>query len=171
MKWYSYLLCVICIISGIFCSMNLVKIWSEKSAIYGDVSSIETQNGYIEFAKFDFGVINFESDDSYVNYTFKQSFKHYDFNGLNRQYAVLFNDNLLSNVEYRAGEIICTFNMNFYNIDGVKEKDISLNILIDFYDEKTDVSFNLKNNDNCISYFNRYMIVNGAILKVVEKGV
>ena len=92
-------------------------------------------------------------------------------NGLNRQYAVLFNDNLLSNVEYRAGEIICTFNMNFYNIDGVKEKDISLNILIDFYDEKTDVSFNLKNNDNCISYFNRYMIVNGAILKVVEKGV
>lgn len=171
MKWYSYLICAVCIIAGIFCSLNLVRIWSEKSAIYGDVSSIETQNGYTDFAKFDFGIISFEADDGYVNYTCKQSFKHFDFNGKEKEYELLFNDNLLSDVEFRAGEIIGTFNMNFYNTGGEKENNISLNILIEFFDDKTDVSFNLKNDNNSIAYFNRYMTVNGAILKVVEKGV
>ena len=60
MKWYSYLICCILIIIGVFCTIELIEVFSVKSGEYGSVISYQTHSDYEEFSKYDFGSIDFK---------------------------------------------------------------------------------------------------------------
>lgn len=168
MKWYSYLICFICVFAGVFSIINLVPIWNEKTANYGNISSIETENGYEDVAKFDYGVIQFETDDN-VTYVNSQSFAPVKFDGSSFNFAVLFNDELLSNVTIYSGRIEASYTRNFYDTDGSIICSATMNFNIDFYDDSTQIAISHINENDSIVYLTRYMTINGAILKVVEK--
>lgn len=168
MKWYSYLICLFCIFAGVFSIINLVPIWNEKTINYGNISSIETENGYDDVAKFDYGIIQFETDDN-VTYTNNQSFAQVDFDGDTNNYAVLFNDELLSEVTIYSGKIEARYIRNFYDTDGSLLCSATINFNIEFYDGSTQISISHVNENDSIVYLTRYMTINGAILKIVEK--
>jgi len=168
MKWFSYLICGILIIAGIICSINLAKFWSIKSATYGEITSIETINKYDDVAKFDCTSIPLETDD-YLNYTSSSSFKPVSYDGTQKNYAFLFNDMLVSNTEFFAGKINSLLKINFYDTDGEIATTISLNIFINFYEDKTEIKISTKNVNNSVAYFERYVMTNGAVFKVVER--
>lgn len=166
MKWYSYLICIVLIISGIFCGINLVEIWSQKSGVYGSIESIETQNNYNEVVKFDLGTISFESDNN-VDYSFTYTDGYIEFDG-NSDYSLLINDSLVSDVIFEAGKIIADAKFKFYGSDGKVVSLAELNIYIEFLSDKTVISITTKNNNNSMAYLMRYVNVNGFVIKVVE---
>lgn len=168
MKWYSYLICLFCIAAGVFSIVNLIPIWNEKTANYGDISSIETQNGYDDVVKFDYGVIQFESDDN-INYVNIQSFAPVEFDGSAFNYAVLFNDELLSDITIYSGRIEASYTRNFYDTDGSIVCNATIDFNIEFYGDSTQISISHINENDSIVYLTRYMTINGAILKIVEK--
>ncbi len=170
MKWYSYLICFALIIAGVFCSIGMFNVFKHDSGVYGTYESIETINDYDEVFKFDKGAIAFETDD-YVNYTAKFSEMNVDFDGKDGNYEVLFNGNLLSDVEIYAGKITAVISLNFYDSYGDKICTSKVNVLIEFFDSDTIVTFTTKNENNSYAYLNQYMNVNGAILKVVTSEV
>lgn len=170
MKWYSYLICVLLIFAGIFSIVNLVPVWNQKSASYGVIESIETQNNYSEILKVDYGVINFETTDN-VNYMLKQSYKAVNFDGENNNYALLFNDNIIYDIDIHPGYIEGVYQRNFYNTDKNLICTFNMNINIQFLDNQTEITLSAKDENNSMSYFYRYMITNGAILKIIYKGV
>ena len=169
MKWYSYLICVVLIVGALFCTISLVDVWQEYSGVYGEPVTIETSADYDVVAKFDYGVIDFETDDgqAYTNIT---SYGYIDFDGTQSDYALLFNDNLLSDVEFLAGKIVGAMDINFYATTGDYVCTATLTINIDFYDGQTVVTLSIENDNDSVAYFMQYMTVNGAILKIVERG-
>ena len=166
MKWYSYLICVVLIISGIFCGANLIKIWSQKSGVYGSIESIESKNNYTDVAKFDLGIISFESDNN-VDYSFSYTDGYIEFDG-NSDYSLLINDSLVSDVIFEAGKIIADAKFKFYGSDGKVVSVAELNIYIEFLSDKTVISITTKNNNDSMAYLMRYVNVNGFVIKVVE---
>ncbi|MBQ7973937.1 MAG: hypothetical protein IJ295_03230 [Clostridia bacterium] len=169
MKWYVRLICVVIIIVGVFSFINLSNVWSKESAVVGSPTTIESQNNYDLVFKQDYGVVTFETED-YVNYVNKSAFADCEFDGLRNEYRVLVNDKLLTDVEVTAGQIKGVYLLNYYLTNGEVGSTAKLDISISFYDDKTEVTISMKNENDSYAYLNRYMGKNGFILKVV-KGV
>lgn len=167
MKWYSYIICAFLIVAGIFSFMNLQDIWSQSSYVVGTPITIETQNNYELVCKFDYGTIAFETED-YVEYVNTSTFAHYEFDGSKNNYSVLVNDNLLSDIEVSAGKIIANCLINFYSTDGELTSTADLNFTILFYDDSTQITISMSNENDSYAYLSKYMANNGFILKVVK---
>ncbi len=118
--------------------------------------------------KFDYGVIQFESDDN-INYVNIQSFAPVEFDGSAFNYAVLFNDELLSDITIYSGRIEASYTRNFYDTDGSIVCNATIDFNIEFYGDSTQISISHINENDSIVYLTRYMTINGAILKIVEK--
>ena len=170
MKWYSYLICCLLIVVGIFCSIELVNIFSVKSGEYGSVITFESKNNYEEVSKFDFGTITFTIED-YTNYTSNSTFAPIDFDGTKQDYLIFFNEQPLNNIVINAGRISGDLSIKFYDLDGEEIVTSQVNFVIEYSAGSTKVSVTTINKENSISYFNAYMQINGAVLKVVTKEV
>ena len=85
-------------------------------------------------------------------------------------YALLFNDKLVSNVSFFAGRVSAQIDIVYKDNYGNNASTCHLNITIEFNADKTILSVNTINSNNSISYFERDRITNGAVLKIVEKG-
>lgn len=169
MKWYSYLICFILVLSGVFCTIGLVQIWSESSEVHGTVPPIEVQHGYDKVAKFNFEEMPFDSEDN-LNYTFTSTEDVVDFDGAKNDYVLFFNDNLVSDVEIFSGKVVAHLTLKFYGTDGSVSSISNLNILIEFFDGNTVVTIKTKNENNSMAYLTQYVNVNGATLKVLLGG-
>jgi len=169
MKWYSYLICAVLIVLGIFSTVNCVKEFSVKSSVYGSIESIETKNDYNEVFKRDISDIEFESEDD-IQYVYRSQCGHVDFDGTKSEYRLLVNDSVSSEAIIKAGKIESVVDLNFYNTDGEKITTATLKILIEFLDSQTVITMSMINEYDSISYFNQYVCMNGLILKVVERG-
>lgn len=169
MKWYTYLLCFILIVAGVFCSIELVKMFNVKSAEYGSIVTIETKNDYTVVSRFDYGNLVLETDD-YVNFTNISSFEPTEFNGKENDYTILFNDNPLNNVVLNAGKISGDLNLCFYDLNGDVDVTSNLHVLIEYYSNNTKVTLSMENVDNSVGYFTSYTNINGAVVKVVQRG-
>lgn len=165
-KWYHYLICAILIIIGIFCAIELFNIFNVKSAEYGKAITFETENNYDEVSVFDFGVIDFDVDNSNTYYS-TSTFAPIEFDGTNKDYVVIFNGQPLSNVVIAPGKINGNLCINFYDLDGEIITTANLSVLIEYTASLTRVTTSIKNTNNAVSYFNAYMQINGAVLKVL----
>ena len=169
MKWYHYLICFVLIIVGIFSSIELVKLFNVKSAEYGTVITIETKNDYTEISKFDYGSLSFDTED-YTNYTNVSTFAPAEFNGKSNNYTILFNGQPTGNVVVNAGKISGDLTMCFYDLNGDVASTSDLHILIEYYASGTKVTLSMANEDDSVAYFTTYTNINGAVVKVVQRG-
>lgn len=170
MKWYSYLICFILIIVGIFCSIELVDLLNVKSGEYGYPITFETQNNYEIVSRFDYGTIGFDTED-YINYSNVSVFEPTDFNGKNTEYEMFFNDTPLNNVVVSAGRISGNVDIVFYDLDGQEITTANLYFNVEYLASGTKVTTEITNTNNSVSYLNSYMELNGAVLKIMTKGV
>ena len=169
MKWYSYIICFILIIVGTFCTIELVDLFSVQSGEYGSVISYQTQENYEEFSKFDYGTINFDTED-YVLYKNISTFGSQNFDGTKETYSLLFNGQPLNNITQTAGRINGDLSLKFYNLNGEVITTADIHFVVEYLASITKVTITITNIDNSVSYLNAYMEINGAVFKVV-KGV
>lgn len=169
MKWYHYIICFVLIFVGIFSTMELVKLFNVKSAEYGTVITIETKNDYTEVSKFDYGSLSFDTED-YQNFTNISTFAPQDFNGKQNDYTILVNGNPTSNVIVNAGKISGDLTLTFYGLNGDAVSTAELHILIEYYASGTKVTLTLQNSNDSVAYFTTYTNINGAVIKVVQRG-
>ena len=170
MKWYYFVLCAILIAVGIFSTIELVEMFNVSSREYGTAITIEIKNDYDEIAKYDFGTIGFESDD-YVNFSNVTTFTPQEFDGKDKDYILLFNDQPAVNTVVTNGKVVGDVNLVFYDLDGEKVSKAELHFVIEYFASQTKVTTTITNENDSVSYLETYMGINGAILKVVERSV
>lgn len=169
MKWYTYLLCLILIVTGAFCTVELVDLFSVQSGEYGSVISYYTQENYEEFSRFDYGTIDFDTED-FTNYINISTFGSQDFDGTKETYTMFFNGQPLNNVVQTAGRINGDLSLKFYDLNGEEITTVDIHFMVEYLASATKVTISTTNVNNSVSYLNAYMEINGAVLKVVTKG-
>ena len=169
MKWYHYIICLVLIFVGVISTFNLVDIFSAKSGEYGKVFVYETPGYDNEFSRFDYGSIDFDTED-YYQYKNVSTFATQDFDGVKNEYTLYFNDQPLNNIVQTAGRISGELTVKFYDTDGQVATTAQLNVVIEYLASATKVTMTINNDDNAVSYLNTYMEINGAILRVVLLG-
>lgn len=169
MKWYSYIICFILIVVGAFCTIELVDMFSVKSGEYGSVITYKTQENYEEFSKFDYGTIEFDTED-YTNYKNITTFGTQDFDGTKNEYTLLFNGQPLNNVSQSAGRINGDLALKFYDLNGAEITTANIHFMVEYLASTTKVTTTITNTNNEVSYLNTYMEINGAVLQVFEIG-
>ena len=170
MKWYSYIICFILIIIGTFCTIELVDLFSATSGEYGSVISYQTHGDYEEFSKFDYGTIDFDTED-YTTYKNISTFGSQQFDGTKEDYTLFFNGQPLNNVVQTAGRINGDLSLKFYDLNGEEITTADIHFVVEYLASATKVTTTITNVDNSVSYLNAYMEINGAVLQVVTKGV
>ena len=170
MKWYSYILCFILIIVGAFCTVELVDLFSVKSGEYGSVISYQTHGDYEEFSKFDFGSIDFDTED-YKAYKDISTFGSQKFDGTKENYVLFFNGQPLNNVVQTAGRINGDLSLKFYDLNGDEITTADIHFMVEYLASNTKVTITTNNTNNSVSYLTAYMEINGAVLQVFSKGV
>lgn len=168
MKWYTYLICFILIIVGVFCSIELYKEVKAESYING---SIDISNQF-EAESFNYSstsvVFYHDLYDDTNTYTFdKELIKVEDFDGKNKKYNVVLNDYILLDTEFNSGSIFSTFEIDFYNTEGSIICNAEMKISIKFLSNKTQLTLTTVGKE-CASFLEQYFADNGIRLRVVE---
>lgn len=167
-KFMLYLFSAVIICLGIYSCFGLNDIFGVKSQDIGSAIHIETKQDYTGISYFDFGIIPLESDDEY-NYKNVTSFDAEDFNGIDKDYLILFNERPADNINIDAGSISGVVVLNFYDTSNEVIVTAELNILIEYFAKETKVSTSIKNDDYAVSYLNSEMELFGAVIQVVER--
>lgn len=168
MKWYTYVICFILIIVGVFCTIELVDLLDVQSGEYGSVVSYNINDVYEEFSKFDYGVISFDTDD-YKTYVSTTAYVSQKFNGTKEDFAMFFNGQPLTNIVQSSGRINGDLSLIFYDLNGKKITTADMHFLVEYLASSTKVTISITNTNNSLSYLNAYMEINGAVLRIVKK--
>ena len=149
--------------------MNLVELFSIESKEYGTAITIETKNNYTEISRFDLGSIVFDSEN-YVDFEIIESYAPVEFNGDGKDYLLLFNDQPLNNVICTSGKISGELNIVFYDLDGVIVATSDVLVEVEYFAGETKLKLSSTNNADSMAYLTAYTNINGAVVRVVERG-
>lgn len=168
MKWYTYLICIVLIVVGVFCGIELYQEIKAESYVNGqiDISNKFSQESF----NYSSSSVVFYDDlyDETETYTFdKELLKVEDFNGKEKEYQVVLNDYVLIDSEINSGSIFSVLNMDFYDTNGNIVCNSTLNISIKFLSNKTQLTLTTNGNESA-SYLEQYFADNGIRLKVME---
>ena len=105
-----------------------------------------------------------------MNFTNVSTFAPQDFNGKQNDYTILVNGNPTSNVVVNAGKISGDLTLTFYGLNGDAVSTADLHILIEYYASGTKVTLTIQNINDSVSYLTTYTNINGAVIKVVQRG-
>ena len=132
-------------------------------------TTIKTKNDYTEVSKFDYGSLSFDTED-YVHFTNVSTFAPQDFNGKQNDYTILVNGQPTNNIIVNAGKISGDLTLAFYSLNGDVVSTAELHILIEYYASGTKVTLTTQNSNDSVSYLTTYTNINGAVIKVVQRG-
>lgn len=168
MKWYWYIICVILVLLGVFCGIQLYKEVKAESYVNGsiDISNKFSQESF----KYTNTSVVFYHDiyDETDTYIFEADcLKVDDFNGLTNTYQVVLNDYILLESEINAGSIFTNVNLDFYDTYGEIIKSVDMQISIKFLSDKTQLTLATSGNENA-SFLEQYFSNNGIRLYVNE---
>lgn len=168
MKWYWYIICVILVLLGVFCGIQLYKEVKAESYVNGsiDISNKFSQESF----KYTNTSVVFYHDiyDETDTYIFEADcLKVDDFNGLTNTYQVVLNDFILLESEINAGSIFTNVNLDFYDTYGEIIKSVDMQISIKFLSDKTQLTLATTGNENA-SFLEQYFSNNGIRLYVNE---
>lgn len=168
MKWYWYIICVILVLLGVFCGIQLYKLVKAESYVNGsiDISNKFSQESF----KYTNTSVVFYHDiyDETDTYIFEADcLKVDDFNGLTNTYQVVLNDYVLLGSEITAGSIFTNVNLDFYDTYGEIIKSVDMQISIKFLSDKTQLTLATTGNENA-SFLEQYFSNNGIRLYVNE---
>ena len=166
MKWYTYLICFILIVVGIFCGIELYKEIKAESYINGsiDISNQFSQESF----NYSSTSLVFYNDGYSSDYIFdKELLKVDDFNGKDKKYQIVLNDYVLIDSDFNAGSVFSVINIDFYNTDGNIICNSTMNISIKFLSNKTQLTLTTVGNESA-SFLEQYFSDNGIRLKVMR---
>ena len=168
MKWYTYLICFILIIVGVFCSIELYKDVKAESYVNGsiDISNKFSQESF----NYSSTSVIFYHDlyDDTNTYTFeKELLKVEDFNGKEKEYKLILNDYILLDAEFNSGSVFSTFVIDFYNTEGSIICNAEMKMSIKFLSNKTQLILSTVG-EECSKFLEQYFSDNGIRLRVVE---
>ena len=147
MKWYTYLICFILIVVGVFCGIELYKEVKAESYVNG---SIDISNKFSQEA---------------FNYSNTSAVFYHDLYDETNTYT--FEKELLISSEINAGSILSIVNIDFYNTSGNILCKSSLKISIQFLSNKTQLTLETIGQENA-SFLEQYFSDNGIRLSVIE---
>lgn len=168
MKWYTYLICFILIIVGVFCGIELYKEVKAESYINGsiDISNKFSQESF----NYSGSSVSFYHDDydTTDSYTFQKDLLVVDeFNGLENTYQVVLNDYILFDTEFNAGSIFSTVAIDFYDTTGNIVCNADMKISIMFLSNKIQLTLTTIG-DESSSFLEQYFTDNGIRLQVIQ---
>lgn len=168
MKWYSYIICFIFIVVGVFCGLQLYREIKAESYING---SIDISNKFSQ-ESFNYSntsvVFYHDTSDETDTYSFeKDLLKVEDFNGKDKNYKVTLNDFVLLDANINAGSIYSLVKIDFYDTNNDIVCNSQLNISIKFLSNKTTLTLSTTGKENA-SFLEQYFKDNGIRLKVLE---
>ena len=168
MKWYTYLICFILIIVGVFCGIELYKEIKAESYVNGsiDISNKFSQESF----NYSSSSVAFYHDDydTTDTYTFQKDLLVVDsFNGKEKTYQVILNDYILFNTEFNPGSIFSNVEIDFYDTEGNVICNADMKISIVFLSNKTQLTLATVGDKNS-SFLQQYFTDNGIRLRVVE---
>lgn len=165
-KLTLYALSVIIITFGIISCVNIKSTFDTKSKEIGSAFHLEQKYNYNIIAEFDFGTIEFDSDDN-VNYKNIKSEKTRAFNGVDKNYIMLFNGEPADINNVSAGKMDSTFKFTFYDTEEKVLAIAEVRIVIEFLAKETRITTTMKNTNSSVSYMDSYMEINGCIIKII----
>ena len=168
MKWYVYLICFALMLVGGFCGFQLYQLVTAKSYVNG---SINIQNQFVmESFSYRNDNLTFYHDlyDTSQTYSYEIELKPVaDFNGIEKQYAIILNDYVLFDTEINAGSVFATVYLDFYDTDGTLKCSSSMTISIKFLSNRTQLLFETTGVENA-SFLTQYFTDYGIRLRVNE---
>ena len=106
--------------------------------------------------------------DTSETYVFEKNLaKVENFNGLENKYSVKLNDYILTDSKISAGTIISNMVIYFYDLNGAIICEPNLQIIINFYANKTELLLSTQGEENA-SFLEEYFDNNGLCLEVIE---
>lgn len=169
MKWWQWIMCFIIISSGIFFTIDGIKILTTKSKTYGNYEYISNENLEIFKAECPDIVFNdMKVDNGY--YIWNKTFEHIDFNGIQNDYILLINDCLTYNEISSAGSMKSNFNIDFIGTDGNVIGSMSVGLIINFFASNTEIQLSLFKDEENLNNFYNYLTNYGFTIKIF-KGV
>lgn len=166
MKWYVYVICIVLIILGVLCGIKLYKEIRSESYINGsiDIENIFSQKDFAySTTSFTFYHDLYDETNTYV---FEQNLLPVeDFNGLENQYLVFFNDKLITSTQITAGAVYSTIEMDFYSISGSLISKVQANLSLKFFSDKTNLLVSVQGQENA-NLFEQYAKANDFRLKI-----
>lgn len=167
MKWYTYIICFLLIVLGVFCGIRFYEELKAESYINGSID-ITNQFEQESFNYTSSSVAFYYDAETENTYTFeKDLLKVNDFNGKDKQYKIELNDFVIINADIKAGSVYAPITMDFYNTDGDVVCNGTLNISIKFLSGKTTLTLSTIGEEQK-GFFEQYFTDNGIRLKVVE---
>ena len=168
MKWYTYLICFILIIVGVFCGIELYKEVKAESYVNGsiDISNKFSQESF----NYSSSSVTFYHDDydTTESYSFQKDLLVVDsFNGKEKTYQVILNDYILFNTEFNPGSIFSNVAIDFYDTEGNVICNADMKISIVFLSNKTQLTLSTVGDKNA-GFIQQYFTDNGIRLQVVE---
>ena len=168
MKWYTYLICFVLIIIGVFCGIELYKEIKAESYVNGsiDISNKFSQESF----NYSSSSVTFYHDDydTTNSYSFQKDLLVVDsFNGKEKTYQVILNDYILFNTEFNHGSIFSNVAIDFYDTEGNVICNADMKISIVFLSNKTQLTLATVGDKNS-SFLQQYFTDNGIRLRVVE---
>lgn len=169
MKWYTYLICIVLIIAGIFAGTAFYNEATATSYKNGSIN-IENQFSQEQFYYSNSAVVFYPNENSEA-YTFEIDLnKTEGFDAEVNEYEVYLNGFVLLDTTFTGGSITSNVDMHFYNVDGEVAHEGEMTILLRFLNNKTQLKLSCPDVTSA-TYFEEYFTTNGirlAVLEIVE---
>lgn len=168
MKWYTYIICFLLIIAGVFCGTSVFMEMSEESYINGsiDITNSSTQESFY-YSNSSLVFYNDIYDETETYYYTIDLTAIEDFDGLNKDYDVYVNGYEIFDESIYAGRVECILNLTFYNTDAESLDNAALNIKIEFLADKSTLTIYTTTYTSA-TYLESYFENNGLLIKINE---
>ena len=163
MKWFQYLLCLIVILSGIYCGIETVKMVTAKSDTVGSYVYVKESPKPLFSTKM--SEISLSKKDN--SYTWSKTYDAVKFDGKNNKYEFTLNDRPAYAVTTTAGTANCEFVLSFKDTNANVIQRVSLFIDLKFFENYTTLDVSLTG-DMAYSLMSDYIACNGLSLAVTE---
>ena len=169
MKWYSYIICVVLIVLGVFCGCNFYREVTAKSYING---SINITNQFTqESFKYCADGLFFDLDsyaDTPETYVFEANLKPTEnFDASKKDYQVKLNKFNLIEAEINPGSVYADVDFDFHGSDGELVQGTKMKMSILFLSDKTQLRFVVIGQESR-AFVEKYFSDNGIRLFVNE---
>lgn len=168
MKWYSYLICCVLIVLGVFCAIQLYKEVKATSYVNGsiDISNRFSQESF-KYTSTSAVFYHDLYDDTDTYYFEKDLLKTENFDGEKKTYKVMLNDYVLFNADINAGSVFAVVTIDFYDTQGQLLQSADMNVSVKFLNNKTQLTLATIGNANA-KFLEQYFSDNGLRLQIIE---
>lgn len=167
MKWYSYIICTIAILFGMFFGINFYQDITSTSYTNGDLKGVVNEFSQESFYFRNSAVVFYPTENSEAYAYSVELVKTEGFDGERKDYTVILNDYILYESEITGGAVKSDVQMDFYDTEGNLMHEAKMTIIIRFLSSKTQLVFTCPDLTSA-TYFENYFTNNGIRLSVME---